>query len=74
MCIMSDGFIRLCSMVFCWAAISACHALLSSHLTNKDDDENLKSTQHQWNNNTQNLHNLTRTKVEKLASLLALKP
>jgi len=25
-------------MVFCWAAISACHALLSSHMTNKDDD------------------------------------
>jgi len=26
-------------MVFCWAAISACHALLSSHMTNKDDDD-----------------------------------
>jgi len=25
-------------MVFCWATISACHALLSSHMTNKDDD------------------------------------
>ena len=36
---MSNGFIRLCSMVFCWAAISACHALLSSHMTNKDDDD-----------------------------------
>ena len=38
---MSNGFIRLCSMVFCWAAISACHALLSSHMTNKDDDDKL---------------------------------
>jgi len=36
---MSNGFIHLCSMVFCWAAISACHALLSSHMTNKDDDD-----------------------------------
>jgi len=36
---MSNGFIRLCSTVFCWAAISACHALLSSHMTNKDDDD-----------------------------------
>ena len=36
---MSNGFIRLCSMVFCWAAISACHALLSSRMTNKDDDD-----------------------------------
>ena len=36
---MSNGFIRLCSMVFCWAAISACHALRSSHMTNKDDDD-----------------------------------
>ena len=26
-------------MVFCLAAISACHALLSSHMTNKDDDD-----------------------------------
>ena len=39
MCNMSNGFIRLCSMVFCWAAISACHALLFSHMTNKDDDD-----------------------------------
>ena len=39
---MSNGFIRLCSMVFCWAAISACHALLSSHMTNKDDDDFIK--------------------------------
>jgi len=36
---MSNGFIRLCSMVFCWAAINACHAMLSSHMTNKDDDD-----------------------------------
>jgi len=36
---MSNGFIHLCSMVFCLAAISACHALLSSHMTNKDDDD-----------------------------------
>jgi len=36
---MSNGFIRLCSMVFCWATISACHALLSSHMTYKDDDD-----------------------------------
>ena len=36
---MCNGSIRLCSMVFCWAAISACHALLSSHMTNKDDDD-----------------------------------
>jgi len=36
---MSNGFIRLCSMVYRWAAISACHALLSSHMTNKDDDD-----------------------------------
>ena len=40
-CVMSNGFIRLCSMVFCWAAISACHALLSSHMTNKDDDDDV---------------------------------
>ena len=38
---MSNGFIRLCSVVFCWAAISACHALLSSHMTNKDDDDDV---------------------------------
>jgi len=38
-CNISNGFIRLCSMEFCWAAISACHALLSSHMTNKDDDD-----------------------------------
>jgi len=42
-CIMSNGFIRLCSMVFCWATISACHALLSSHMTNKDDDDDLSA-------------------------------
>ena len=42
MCIVSNGFIRLCSIVFCWAAISACHALLSSHMTNKDDDDKVK--------------------------------
>jgi len=41
-CIVSNGFIRLCSIVFCWAAISACHALLSSHMTNKDDDDKVK--------------------------------
>ena len=40
---MSNGFIRLCSMVFCWATISACHALLSSHMTNKDDDDDLSA-------------------------------
>jgi len=39
---MSNGFIRLCSMVFCSATISACHALLSSHMTNKDDDDDDK--------------------------------
>ena len=46
---MSNGFIRLCSMVFCWAAISACHALLSSHMTNKDDDDD--DGKDWWNRN-----------------------
>ena len=46
---MSNGFIRLCSMVFCWAAISA---LLSSHMTNKDDDDDDDNCRKQSSNVT----------------------